>query len=287
MSRTVKSEGRKISPIKKYYQYNGSTGVISHYEKETKENVPVESLEFTLLDLRVSVTGFHKTHLVQISSNLICAAEILTEPLKVVYYQNKGAVTIAEGLYRDIKAEVSAVDGRYTMNIICLVGTGVEICNLQLKGASLGSWINLFNTLGQEEVYSKVFQVKRGILSQKSKDGGIIPVTKEEEVDLMKKLELNPRAKQPIWFYLLDFKHVGLTPQQIVIAKAKDVEVQKFFSAVKETPVIETERPRYETESTSIETEKPRYETESTRIETERPRYATETPIETEEDLPF
>jgi len=228
MSRTQR-KGGNTSPIKKYLQFSGSTGLFSYYDKEQKERVELEELEIIVLDVRASITGFDATSKAQITSNLI--AETGTEILKVSSWKDGKSRDIAEGLYKDIKDKVKTAGGKFTTNVICLcdvTGDGLEVCNLQFQGSSLNGWINFVDTLDRGGEYDNVITISKGALSKL--DGKkFSAVTEKEEKDLDAKLKKNPRAPRPIWFYVLDFETAELTDEQVDIATEADEELQEYF----------------------------------------------------------
>ena len=245
MSRTKRSGGT-TSPIKKYLQFSGSTGIFSYYDKEAKERVELDELEIVVLDVRASITGYDSATKAQFTSNLV--AETGKEILKVVSWKDNKPTNVAEGLYKEIKDAVKSAGGKFTTNVICLcdVGNGQEICNLQVQGASLNGWINFMDTLDRGEEYDKVITISRGALSKL--DGkNFVAVTDKEEKALDAKLKKNPRAPQPIWFYVLQFDTEDLSEEQVDMATEEDEKVQKYFvslggdTAKKESEVVEEE----------------------------------------------
>lgn len=227
MSRT-KRRGGNASPIKRYLQFSGSTGVFSYYDREAKDRVELDELEIIVLDVRASVTGYNSTSKAQITSNLV--AETGSEKLKVTSWKDGKSTDIAEGLYKEIKDKVKSAGGKFTTNVICLcdVGFGQEICNLQFQGSSLNGWIKFVDTLDRDGEYDNVITVKCGALSKL--DGKeFVEVTAKEEKALDAKLAKNPRAPRPIWFYVLDFDTVELTEEQAELAGEQDEIVQNYF----------------------------------------------------------
>lgn len=230
MSRTRKRGGAS-SPVKKYITFSGSTGTFKYWDKEKKDNVELSELEVIVLDTRASVTGFNEGLGAGVSSNLV--ADTTKEELKVVSYTNGKPVTLAEGVYQDIKASLSSFGGKFTQNVICLadVGDGVEIVNLQLSGVALGSWIEFAASHPNDAYYDYKITISKGALSVRSK-GETVPVTPEQEAALDAKLKKNPRAKQPIWFYVLDFNIEDLTEEESELAVQEDDKLQVYFEAV-------------------------------------------------------
>lgn len=230
MSRT-KKRGGSTSPIKKYVSFSGSTGTFKYWDKDKKENVELETLEIIVLDTRSSISGFNEGLGAGVSSNMV--SNTSKETLKVVSFSNGKPNVLAEGLYQDIKAGMSAYGGKFTTNIICLadVGDGTELINLQLTGVALGSWIEFVAEHPNDAFYDYAITIGKGVLSVRVK-GKNVPVTPKQEKELDAKLAKNPRAKQPIWYYVLDFNVEDLTDEQSELAVEEDEKLQTYFESV-------------------------------------------------------
>jgi len=239
MSRTQKRGGSK-SPIQKYISFSGSTGTFKYWDKDAKENVELETIDVIVLDTRASVTGFNEGLGVGVSSNMV--ANTTKEELKVVSFNNGKPNVLAEGLYQDIKSDLSSFGGKFTTNLICLadVGDGMEMVNIQLTGVALGSWIEFAAEHPNDAFYDYAITIGKGGLSKREKGANVL-VTKKEEAALDAKLKKNPRAKQPIWFYVLEFQVEDLTEEQSELAVEEDEKLQSYFDGVSGTTVEVTE----------------------------------------------
>jgi hypothetical protein len=226
-------KGGSSSPIKKYVSFSGSTGMFSYYDKSKEEKVEVEEVKMTVLDVRVSVSGYNQDSKETITSNMISNQG--DEILKVVGFKDKKPRIIAEGLYKDIKEDVKVAKGKFTSNIIGLadLGDGEEIINLQLSGVSLGGWIEYASEHPNQGFYDYFITLNKGVLSKR--DGGEnVPVTKAEEEKLDKALAKNPRAPRPVWYYTLDVSGEDLTEEQLDAASEGDETLQSYFDSMKE-----------------------------------------------------
>lgn len=233
MSRT-KKRGGVSSPIRKYITFSGSTGTFKYWDKnrgEKGENVELDELKIIVLDTRASVSGFNESLGTGVTSNLV--ADTTKEQLKVISFSNGKPNVLAEGLYQDIKSELSSFGGKFTQNVICLadVGDGMEVVNLQLSGVALGSWIEFVAEHPNDAYYDFQITVQKGVLSKRLK-GKTVPVTAKEEKELDAKIKKNPRTKQPIWFYVLDFQVEDLTEEQSELAVEEDNKLQSYFEAL-------------------------------------------------------
>lgn len=230
MSRT-KPRGGTASPIKKYLQFSGSTGVFSFYDREAKERVELDELKITVVDVRSSISGYNSSNKSQITSNIV--AETTKDPLKVVAWKGGKPTDVAEGLYKEIKSKVKDAGGKFTTNVLCLtdVGNGRELCNLQLSGSSLNGWINFIDTLEAGGEYDNEITITKGALSKV--DGNeFVEVSEKEEKALIAKIKKNPRTPQPVWFYVMSLDTEELTEEQAEEADEADKKLQAYFEAL-------------------------------------------------------
>ena len=141
MSLSKPVEKLKTSPIKRYYTFNGATGTLSYYDKDTEEKVEVtEKFVFIPTDERNAVEGFDSKKEMGFRSNEV----ISTVKEELVVRWNNGQV-LMKGFYNDIKDKVKAQGGKYTKSIygITKINDEWEIINLKLKGASFSAWLEL------------------------------------------------------------------------------------------------------------------------------------------------
>lgn len=228
MSRTKKRSGNK-SPIKKYIEYKAGAGVFRYYDKSSEDYVELDSIEkLIILDVRYSITGFNSEHKAGIVSNMVSS---LGDELSVCVYKNRKKIDIVDGFYTDIKTEIREADGKFTQNVIGLLdlGDGNELVNVQLSGAGNSSWISFTDEYPNEDFYNYAVTLKRGTLSKSGEDNKPVPVTKNEEKALDLKLQKNPRAVRPVWFYTIEFKVDDLTEEQSKLATEEDEKLQAYF----------------------------------------------------------
>lgn len=228
MSRTKPRTTGGSNPIRKYVNFSGTEGVFKYWDKDKKENVVLESIEVTVLDVRNSISGYCEAESCGITSNLV--GNTSKEDLTVSLIQEGKLKQIAKGLYKDIKNEVVKYGGKFTNNILCLadLGEGEEVINIQLSGVGLTSWIEF--TSKNTDFYDMKITLGQGTLSKREK-GNTVAVTKEEEKELDAKLKKNPRAPRPVWFYTVGFETVDLTDEEIDKATEEDKKLQAYFEA--------------------------------------------------------
>lgn len=138
MSRSRPNENAP-NPATRWFEWHGERGVVTYYDKEKKENVDL-ALPFVaiVLDQLSAVKGWDDSTKSGIYSNAV--RDTRQELLTVKSF--KGGV-IAEGRYKDIKAQVNAAGGHFESQIyIAYKGEhGLSIAVLSLKGAALGAWM--------------------------------------------------------------------------------------------------------------------------------------------------
>ena len=154
------------NPSTRWYEWDGSNGEIRYFDKEAKSlkdptkkgsNIPVKMpFGFILLDELASVRGWHDASDSGIFSNEV--RDTRAEPLLVKSF--KGGL-LAEGFYSAIRDRVAAHGGHFTTNLY--IGYkdaqgNLQIGSLQLKGASLNSWVE-FRKANRVDVYKKAIVI--------------------------------------------------------------------------------------------------------------------------------
>ena len=91
------------NPAVRWFEWNGEKGVIRFYDKDAKTNVDVPlPFTFLLLDQLATVRGWHDA-----SASGIYANEVRDTTKDTLVVKSFKGGTIAEGLYKDIKADVN------------------------------------------------------------------------------------------------------------------------------------------------------------------------------------
>lgn len=138
MSRSRPNENSP-NPATRWFEWHGERGVVTYYDKDKKENIDLP-LPFVaiVLDQLSAVKGWDDSTKSGIYSNAV--RDTREEVLTVKSF--KGGV-IAEGRYKDIKAQVNAAGGHFESQIyIAYKGpSGLAIAVLSFKGAALGAWM--------------------------------------------------------------------------------------------------------------------------------------------------
>lgn len=147
MSRSNPSEDtRTPNPALRFYDWTGSTGLMSYYDKEARKKIEVK-LPFTFLPISrlVTLKGYNDDTKTSYWSNEV--KDIQKDPFLVQSVTggagNKQIRTVAQGLYKDIKPILDSLDISYVESLyIGMKGaSGLELCNFQIKGSAIGSWI--------------------------------------------------------------------------------------------------------------------------------------------------
>lgn len=234
MSRTNRGGG-SASPVKKYVNFKGSKGQFAFYDKNSTnddKNVYLDSIDFVLVDVRSSITGFNESSSSQISSNLLDPYKVGKEPFTVKTKINGSFDVFAKGIWKDIKAEVDSIGGKFTSNLFALadVGDGMELVRIELSGASLTPWIEYQNTLSNsEEVYDQILTVGRGQLCTRKK-GKTVAITDEEYEKILADIKKNPLATRPVLFYETKFEGAPITVELAELASDSDGVLQSYFN---------------------------------------------------------
>lgn len=127
------------NPATRWFEWNGEKGLVRYYDKESKKNVDVP-LPFLaiVLDQLSAVRGWDDSTKSGIFSNAV--RDTREELLTVKSF--KGGV-IAEGRYKDIKAQVNAAGGHFETQVYIAYkqDDALKIGALSFKGAALGAWM--------------------------------------------------------------------------------------------------------------------------------------------------
>lgn len=144
------------NPSTRWFEWDGESGVVRHYDKEAKENV-IHKLPFSfiVLDELASVRGWHEKSKSGIYSNEV--RDTRAKPFLVKTFKGE---TLAEGVYAQIKDRLHSLGGKFTTNIYIAFkdGNGLKIGALQLKGAALSSWMD-FRKGKTKEILSQAVSI--------------------------------------------------------------------------------------------------------------------------------
>jgi len=167
MSLSNPHEKGQPNPSTRWLEWNGEHGTISYYDKDAKQNIPVQlPFTFILLDELGSVRGWHDASQSGIYSNEV--KDTRQDALIVKAF--KGG-TLAEGVYRDIKDRVNSLGGSFNTN--CYIAFKNEngdlhIGAIRFKGAALAGWME-FRKQHRSDFYSKAIKIDGFLEGKKGK----------------------------------------------------------------------------------------------------------------------
>jgi hypothetical protein len=156
MNRLDMNQQESKNPVQKYLSFKGSTGEVTCYDRDKKENVVVKNPTLTILDIKNCVTGWSDAEGTNIYSNVIGSS------VKEEFNVRVGNKDLAKGFWSDIKLQVKAAGGNYTNNIyaIMTIDKDFEIVVLQLKRSGISGWSDFTNGLGKYlDIYSNSLEV--------------------------------------------------------------------------------------------------------------------------------
>ena len=131
---------RLASPVAHNITFKAKQGVFVRWDKESLEEVEIEVKGFIPIAVRSMVTGFCESApkgKQNIWSNQVVA--VSKEPLRVTV----GGNPIKEGLWKDIKFEVSHHGGKFTPVVYAAMDG--EIVKFMFSGACCAPWIEVQN----------------------------------------------------------------------------------------------------------------------------------------------
>lgn len=123
------------NPSQRWFQWSGSTGTLSYYDKEKKENIDVPlPFTFLFLDSLHTVKGFDDNTKLGIYSNEV------KDLSKQVLTVKKGKDVLEHGLYKDIKDSIKAGGGKYAQSTYIAYKDAngkLQVGNIMFTGSSL------------------------------------------------------------------------------------------------------------------------------------------------------
>lgn len=126
-------------PAAKYLEWASEQGKFKYYDKAKGENVLIDIPRFMVLMQFHTVKGWQDSSQSSIYSNEV--KQIGTQEIEVKSF--KGGL-IAKGIYKEIKDRIVQAGGHYVKSVYIMIEGG-EVWNLQLKGAVVQEWGEVFN----------------------------------------------------------------------------------------------------------------------------------------------
>lgn len=165
MSRSNPTENTP-HPCRRWFEWDGSHGVVRYYNKEEKENVDVgDDITFILLDQLSTIKGWHDA-----SDSGIYANEVKDTTQDTLVVKAFKGGTLAEGLYRQIRDRVNALGGYFTSQLYIAFKLDGQLAlgALALKGAALNAWVD-FAKANRGDLYKKAVRIKGSTEGKKGK----------------------------------------------------------------------------------------------------------------------
>lgn len=136
MSREDNFKSRQTNPCNFKLTWDNSSAGFKVYDSEQKTNTkrPLP-ITFAIIDTYVSVTGFNEKANASNYSNEI--KNLRTEPLNV----KCGTLTLASGLYGQIKGDLEKIGGKFTENLYVMFSNG-KLGRIQLTGSNVKLWMD-------------------------------------------------------------------------------------------------------------------------------------------------
>jgi hypothetical protein len=136
MSRADEFSSSAKSPVTKYLQWDSAERTFKYYNKDASKNEYIKMpVNFVVLKEMATISGFHEPSQSGIYSNEVATANLKTQELTVK--TGKG-ITIAKGIYGDIKPILATSGAKFAMSVYALLG-GELVC-LKLSGSSFSAW---------------------------------------------------------------------------------------------------------------------------------------------------
>ncbi len=200
------SNPKVTNPCTKFIEFKGDSGKFQYWDKSQEKNVEVLlPLKFIYLDELNSVTGFNDSAQAGIYSNEV--HNLNTQILTVKVFKSP---TTVKGKYKDIKAEIMQIGGKFMKSIyIGLLDENnqLELANLKLKGSGFGGWLD------------KKFNPEQNPAIE-------ISETREDK-------------KGAVKFHVPIFKNFEITTDIIQQAVQLDKDLQAYFRDYENIPEIE------------------------------------------------
>ena len=175
MSRTTMTESNRVAnPAKYRLDWSGKRGNFSYWNGES--NQEVDDLQFVLLDFAASVSGWDDNSESRIYSNFVKN----TAEQELIVKESKNGKVLAKGLYADIKSSSFS----YVSSLFALakIDDEWELCQINLKKSSLGSWTEFRDGVDLKDIYGSVLNVGP---SEELKKGSVkyrVPVFEMSEI---------------------------------------------------------------------------------------------------------
>jgi len=138
------SNPKPVNPVNKWIEFKGSTdkGMFQYWDKATESNIeiPLNKIGFIVLDELSTITGYDEKAKAGIYSNEI--SDLSHEILTVKVFKSNVQIT---GLYKDIRADIKEIGGKFTKSVYAALITGkdtIELVNFKMSGSAFMGWLD-------------------------------------------------------------------------------------------------------------------------------------------------
>ena len=178
MSRTDTYSKKAKSPFKYFITFSGKDGMWEYWDGEKKEDVRLDKLEFVVLDVRSSITGWSDSNKGRIYSNMVKST--VRSPLTA----KSGSTVIASGLYSEIKNQLVAAGGKFTANVLAVARINGQLVpvNIQFAAACLRDWSAFVTENNIFEIYKHLVVSEKG---EQQKKGAVKYYTPEFKLEAL------------------------------------------------------------------------------------------------------
>lgn len=202
-----RSNPQLTNPAEHFFEWRGGKGMLTWYDKEKQENIPVRMpFEFLVLDELSTITGYSKQN-----ESGFWANEVRNVQNDEMYVRTKKGPFEA-GLYGNL-AQTRAKGGKYAKSIYIAhkIGDNWVMGNFKASGSALSAWIEFTKTLSRGLLETGKVVMKRG----KAQDA--------------------PTGQ----FFAPEFEWVESTEEEDAIAKELDQELQIYLSKYLSAPKVD------------------------------------------------
>ena len=165
------------NPSQRWFQWSGSTGTLSYYDKEKKENIDVPlPFTFLFLDSCHTIKGFDDNTKLGIYSNEV------KDLSKQVLTVKKGKDVLEHGLYKEIKDSIRAGGGKYAQSTYIAYKDAngkLQVGNIMFIGSSLAGGEH---KLSKSEVVAVDGWMRFSSKNMAAINKGAVVMTKDERI---------------------------------------------------------------------------------------------------------
>lgn len=133
MSRSKPNSGA-VSPVEQYFQWSGSEGKISYYDKAKGTNEFFPKMSFIVLDELHTITGFSDKE-----SSSIRGTDVKSLDTPITMYIGKKKITT--DTYENLK-NITGVKYAKSLYVAVITKNELKICKILLAGAAFGAWLD-------------------------------------------------------------------------------------------------------------------------------------------------